>query len=305
VSETRIDIDRLIQPVFVVEGEGVREEIPSMPGQYRYSLDTLSDYVRGLVEVGIDKVLLFGIPAEKDAVGSGAYDENGIVQRACATLERELGSSVFVIADVCLCEYTDHGHCGVIEGETVNNDATLPLLARASVSLADAGADMIAPSDMMDGRVGAIRSALDENGHERVPILSYAVKYASAFYGPFRDAAESAPQFGDRRSYQMDPANRREAVREALSDVDEGADLVMVKPGLPYLDIVAVVRSTVNVPIVAYHVSGEYAMVRAAAANGWINEDGVVEESMLSFFRAGCDLVITYFAESLAKRKGS
>ena len=302
VAETRVEAERLIQPAFVREGSGVKSEIPSMPGQYHYSIDTLKTYAEELLEVGVNKLLLFGIPAEKDATGTGAYMEDGIVQRATRALKGEFGAELFIVTDVCLCEYTDHGHCGVIRGRSVDNDATLPLLAQTAVSQAKAGADLIAPSDMMDGRVGTIRAGLDAAGFSHLPILSYAVKYASAFYGPFRDAADSAPQFGDRRAYQMDPSNSREAIREALLDVEEGADMVMVKPGLPYLDIVAHVRDAVRVPVVAYHVSGEYSMVRAAAEKGWINEDAVVAESLTSFFRAGCDMVISYFAEAYARR---
>jgi porphobilinogen synthase len=301
VAETSVETKRLIQPAFVREGTGVKSEIPSMRGQYHYSIDTLTSYAGELLELGVDKLLLFGLPAEKDATGTGAYAEEGIVQRAVRALKQEYGTDLFVITDVCLCEYTDHGHCGVIHGGTVDNDATLPLLAQTAVSHAKAGADLIAPSDMMDGRVGTIREGLDAAGFSEVPILSYAVKYASAFYGPFRDAADSAPQFGDRRAYQMDPPNSREAIREARLDVEEGADMIMVKPGLPYLDIVARVRDAVQVPVVAYHVSGEYSMVRAAAEKGWINEEAIIEESFTSFFRAGCDMVISYASEAYAR----
>lgn len=305
MSETRVQVDRLIQPAFVTEGEGLREPIPSMPGQYRYSIDELVGYARQLVAKGIDKLLLFGIPNEKDSHGTQAYARDGVVQRAVRALKETLGDSIFVVTDVCLCEYTDHGHCGVIRGGGVDNDASLPLIADTALSHAEAGADLVAPSDMMDGRVQAIRTKLDEGGFSSIPILSYAVKYASAFFGPFRDAAGSAPQFGDRRAYQMDPPNAREAVREAELDIEEGADMVMVKPALPYLDIVARVRDAVNVPVVAYNVSGEYSMIKAAAERGWLDEAAVVHESFLSLFRAGCDLVISYFAESYAERVGA
>jgi len=303
VAETRFSLSQLIQPVFVHESGGVREEIPSMPGQYRYTVEGAVEYCATLLDLGIRSVLLFGIPAHKDAVGSSAFDDSGIVQRAVRELKSRFGGDLLVITDVCRCEYTDHGHCGVISGETVDNDKTLPVLARTALSHAAAGADLIAPSDMMDGRIAAIRRGLDDEGFLDLPILSYAVKYSSAFYGPFRDAAESAPQFGDRRAYQMNPANWREALKEARQDIEEGADLIMVKPGLPYLDVITRVRAEVDVPLVAYSVSGEYSMIRAAAQNGWLDEDSVVDESTTALFRAGSDLVISYFSESIARRR--
>jgi porphobilinogen synthase len=304
VADTRFTLDQLIQPVFVVEDGNNREEIPSMPGQFRYTVSGAAEYCSTLLELGIHTVLLFGVPAEKDPSGSGAYADSGIVQTAVRTLKSQFGDRLFVITDVCLCEYTDHGHCGILDGEFVDNDRTLPVIARTAVSQAAAGADMVAPSDMMDGRVGAIRSALDSNGYGATAILSYAVKYSSAFYGPFRDAAGSAPAFGDRRAYQMDFRNWREAVREARLDVEEGADMIMVKPGLPYLDIISRVRREVDVPVVSYCVSGEYSMIMAAARNGWLIEEAAVDESTTALFRAGSDLVITYFAESIARRIG-
>ena len=303
VAQVRVTPDRLIQPLFVVENGPREQEIPSMPGQYRYSIDGALAFAGSLLSAGVDKVLVFGIPADKDAEGTGAYADDGIVQQTARALRDEYGERLCIVTDLCLCEYTDHGHCGILAGQTVDNDLTLPLLARTAVSQVAAGADVVAPSDMMDGRVRAIRSALDEAGYTRTPILSYAVKYASAFYGPFRDAAESAPRFGDRRSYQMDFRNGRDAVREARLDVGEGADLIMVKPGLPYLDIISKVRSAVDVPVVSYHVSGEYSMIRAAAANGWLDEEAVVDESLTSLVRAGSDLVVTYFAQSFARRR--
>jgi len=301
IREFHVRPEKLIQPLFVVEGSGIQEEISSMPGQYRYSVDELVKHVTQLVDLGVDKIMLFGIPHDKDDVGTSAYEEDGIVQRAVAAIKAQVGERVLVITDVCLCEYTSHGHCGVISGGRVDNDRTLPLLAQTALSHVRAGADIVAPSDMMDGRVGAIREALDREGFESIPIISYAVKYASAFYGPFRDAAESAPQFGDRKSYQMDPANARDAVAEAQADIAEGADMVMVKPGLAFMDVIYRVRAATDVPLLTYNVSGEYAMVKAAAANGWIDEAKIVEETLVSFFRAGCDMVVTYFAEQVAK----
>jgi porphobilinogen synthase len=295
VAETRLDARDLSWPLFVAEGLTGREEISSMPGQHRHGLDSLLSACDEAVNAGLRSVLLFGIPELKDARGSQAWAENGIVQQAVRAL-KERGFPLVVTTDVCLCEYTDHGHCGLLEDERILNDETLPLLAAAAVSHAAAGADVIAPSDMMDFRVGAIRDALDEAGHETTPILSYAVKYASAYYGPFRDAAQSAPAFGDRRSHQMDPANRLEALREALLDVDEGADMVMVKPALAYLDVLREVRDAVEVPVAAYAVSGEYAMIEAAAARGWIDRDLVLMETLLSMKRAGADLILSYHA---------
>jgi porphobilinogen synthase len=295
VREVRLDPQDFILPFFVRPGKGVKSPIASMPGMFQLSIDMLLKEVKEPVERGIPAVLLFGIPERKDAVGSEGYARDGIVQKAVRQLKQAYPDLV-VITDVCLCEYTDHGHCGVIRNKDVDNDATLELLAKMAVSHAQAGADIVAPSDMMDGRVGAIREALDESGLEMVPILSYAAKYASAFYGPFRDAAESPPKFGDRRSYQMDPANSDEAMREVAMDVDEGADMIMVKPALPYLDIIWRVRNTFDLPLVAYNVSGEFALIKAAAQMGWIDGDRCMMEALTSIKRAGADLIITYHA---------
>ena len=300
VRETRVDKSSLIYPLFVREGKGIREEISAMPGQYRYSLDTLPEKLNRLADAGVGSVMLFGIPDRKDPVGSGAYDDDGIVQRAVRVVKRE-APELLCITDVCMCEYTDHGHCGVLCDHGVDNDATLPLLTRAAVSHARAGADMVAPSDMMDGRVAAIRAGLDAAGFENTPIMSYAVKYSSAFYGPFREAAGSAPRFGDRKGYQMDFHNAREGVREALLDEAEGADIIMVKPAMTYLDLVTRVRDAVHVPVATYSVSGEYAMVKAAAAQGWIDETAVMCEMAVAAYRAGAQIYLTYFAEELAK----
>ncbi len=300
VRETVLRVDQLIQPFFVVEGEKVANPVTSMPGVSQFSIDRLLPEARRAFELGVPAVLLFGIPSHKDPLGSEAYSDQGIIQRAVRALKQEL-PELLVITDVCLCEYTDHGHCGVIEGGRVLNDPTLELLAKEAVSHALAGADVVAPSDMMDGRVAAIRRALDQQGFTETPILSYAVKYASAFYGPFRDAAESAPQFGDRKTYQMDPANVREALKEAASDLEEGADMLMVKPALPYLDVIRVVRDAFpQVPLVAYNVSGEYSMVKAAARLGWVDEERVMMESLVGIKRAGADIIITYFAMEVA-----
>jgi len=298
-SETRLHADQLVAPLFVREGYGIREPIASMPGHARLSSDLAVDEAAALADLGVRSVLLFGIPSEKDPEGSGAWDPDGPVPQAIRSI-KEAVPSLTVWADVCLCEYTDHGHCGVLDDGRVNNDDTLPLLARAALTYARAGADVIAPSDMMDGRVAAIRAALDEAGFEETVIVSYAVKYASAFYGPFRDAAGSTPQFGDRKAYQMDPPNVREAIREALADVDEGADMVMVKPGLPYLDVIRAVRERVDVPVAAYQVSGEYSMLHAAAERGWIDLPRAMNETAIALRRAGADLIITYFARELA-----
>jgi len=303
VRETDLSPGDLICPLFVRPGKRVRQEIPSMPGQYNLSVDEAVAEGQEARSLGVPAVILFGIPPAKDAKASGAYDPHGIVQEAAAALKKEV-RDLLVIADVCLCEYTDHGHCGVVQGDEILNDPTLDLLARTAVSQARAGADIVAPSDMMDGRVAAIRKALDGAGLEQVPILSYAAKYASAFYGPFREAAQSTPRFGDRRSHQMDPANAREAIREGLLDVEEGADMVMVKPALPYLDVICRVRREVNVPVAAYHVSGEYAMIEAAARNGWIDRNRVMLESLTSIRRAGADLIVTYFAKEAARLLG-
>ena len=300
VRETRMDKSSLIYPLFVKEGTGIEEEIPSMEGQYRYSVDRLPFELERLQKAGVNNVMLFGIPDHKDEVGSGAYDPNGIVQKALREAKKQF-PDMYYITDVCMCEYTSHGHCGVLCGHDVNNDATLELLAKTAVSHVEAGADMVAPSDLMDGRVRAIREALDANGHYEAPIMSYAVKYASAFYGPFRDAAGSAPSFGDRKSYQMDFHNRREGMKEALTDVEEGADIIMVKPAMSYLDMVSEVSKAVNVPVATYSVSGEYAMVKAAAKMGWIEEERIMCEMAVSAYRAGAQIYLTYYAKELAK----
>ncbi|YCA43055.1 porphobilinogen synthase [Bacillus sp. JZ8] len=300
VRENHLRPEDFIYPIFVVEGENIRSEVSSMPDVYHVSLDYLNKEIEELVELGVLSVMVFGVPAHKDEVGSQAYDKHGIVQKAISQIKENFPEMV-VIADTCLCQYTDHGHCGVIEGGKILNDPTLDLLARTAVSQAKAGADIIAPSNMMDGFVAAIRHGLDEEGFEDVPIMSYAVKYSSAFYGPFRDAAHSTPQFGDRKTYQMDPANRTEAIREAQSDVDEDADFLIVKPALSYLDIVRDVRDRFNVPVVAYNVSGEYSMVKAAAANGWVNERDIVLEKLISMKRAGADLIVTYHAKDASR----
>jgi len=299
VRETRVDVKDLIYPLFVVEGSNLKQEVASMPGVFRYSPDLLPGEVEEIAGLGIPAVLLFGIPGHKDGVGSGAYDPEGVVQQAIRRIKSAVAELV-VLTDVCLCEYTDHGHCGVITGGYVDNDRTLELLAQTAVSHAGAGADMVCPSDMMDGRVGAIREALDKDGFQYIPILSYAAKYASAFYGPFREAADSVPQFGDRRSYQMDPPNWREALREVEQDIAEGADIVMVKPALAYLDVIQRVRQAVSCPIAAYNVSGEYAMVKAAAQQGWIDEREIVTEILTAIKRAGADLIVTYHAKGAA-----
>lgn len=301
VRQTRLNADDLIQPMFICPGENIRQPVGSMPGVERLSIDRAVVFGRELVDLGVRACILFGIPEHKDALGSEGYHEQGIIQRAVRALKAEV-PELFVITDVCLCEYTDHGHCGVIEGGDVSNGPTVELLVREAVSHAEAGVDMVAPSDMMDGRVLAIRAGLDEAGHEGLPIMAYSVKYASAFYGPFRDAADSTPQFGDRRSYQMDPANAREAMIEAHLDFEEGADILMVKPALPYLDILANLRESFDTPLAAYHVSGEYAMVKAAGERGWIDAEAVMEESLLSIRRAGADLIITYAAAEMARR---
>lgn len=300
VRETRMDKSSLIYPLFVKEGENIEEEIPSMEGQYRYSIDRLPYELERLQKAGVDKVMFFGIPDVKDEVGSQAYAEDGIVQKAIREARKQF-PDMYMITDVCMCEYTSHGHCGVLCGHDVENDKTLELLAKTALSHVQAGADMVAPSDMMDGRVAAIRHILDENNYKDTPIMSYAVKYASAFYGPFRDAAGSAPSFGDRKSYQMDFHNRREAIKEALLDVEEGADIIMVKPALSYLDIIREVRDTIDLPVAAYSVSGEYAMVKAGAKLGYIDEERIIGEMAVSTFRAGTDIYLTYFAKEIAK----
>lgn len=300
VRETDITVHDLIYPMFVVEGEGIKNEVTSMPGVFQLSIDLLAGEVAELHSLGIKAVMLFGVPKEKDETGTGAYIPEGIVQQATRKIKSAY-PEMLVITDTCLCEYTSHGHCGVIAHEEIENDTSLKLLVKTAISQAEAGADIIAPSNMMDGFVIAIRKGLDEAGYTHIPIMSYAVKYASAFYGPFRDAADSTPQFGDRKTYQMDPANRREALREAASDVKEGADFLIVKPALSYLDIVRDVRNNFNLPVVAYNVSGEYSMVKAAAINGWIDEQQIVMEKLLSMKRAGADLILTYFAKDVAK----
>lgn len=298
VHETSIDRSDLVYPMFVTEGE--TEEISSMPGVKRYSLTDLPIAIDEVVSAGVSAVLLFGIPAYKDESGSGAYDDNGIVQRAIRLIKKQ-SPDLIVIADICLCEYTSHGHCGIIEDGCVSNEKTLPLLAKAAVSCAKAGADIIAPSDMMDGRIGAIRTALDKNGYINTIIMAYSVKYSSAFYGPFRDAADSAPAFGDRKTYQMDFRNAREAVIETELDIDEGADIIMVKPGIAYLDIVKTMREKFDQPLAVYQVSGEYSMIKAASKNGWLDERAVVMESVTAMKRAGAKIVITYYAKEIAR----
>jgi len=304
VRETRLSRENLVLPLFVVEGSGVRDPVASMPGVFRYSVDALVDETKRVHDLGIPGVILFGIPAEKDSRGAGADAPDGVVQRAIRAIKQGV-PALCVISDVCLCEYTDHGHCGLVEGEEVQNDPTLERLASAALSHARAGADVVAPSDMMDGRVAAIRRTLDGSGFEEVAILSYAAKYASAYYGPFREAAESAPAFGDRRAYQMDPPNRREALREMRLDLSEGADALMVKPALPYLDVLAEARREFDVPLAAYHVSGEYAMIQAAAARGWMDGPRALDEALVSIKRAGADLILTYGAKEVAARLAS
>ncbi|HNY40455.1 MAG TPA: porphobilinogen synthase [Bryobacteraceae bacterium] len=303
VRETQLAPDDFILPLFAVEGEGVRREIKSMPGNYQLSIDELVKECEEAHALGIGGVILFGIPEHKDDQATGAYDDNGIVQKAIRAIKRATPGLV-VVTDVCNCEYTSHGHCGLVVDNDVDNDVTLTWLAKSAVSHARAGADIVAPSDMMDGRVAAIRDALDEAGFTKTPIMSYAAKYASCFYGPFRDAAESAPQFGDRRSYQMDPPNAREAMREIELDVEEGADIIMVKPAMPYLDIIRMARDTWDLPIAAYQVSGEFSMIHAAARNGWIDLDRAMMESLTSIKRAGADMILTYFAKPAARMLG-
>ena len=300
IRETRLSAEQLIYPLFVLPGKGIRQEVPSMPGVFRLSVDQLAKEAKDCLSLGVRSVILFGLPDKKDGLGSGAYAKNGIIQQAIRELKNR-APGMTVVTDVCLCEYTDHGHCGCLCGQEVDNDATLELLAKTALSHAQAGADMVAPSDMMDGRISEIRSTLDENSFHMVPIMSYAVKYASAFYGPFRDAAECTPQFGDRRSYQMDPANSREALREATLDVEEGADILMVKPAMAYLDIISRLHDEFDLPVAAYQVSGEYAMIKAAAEKGWIDGEKVMAESLLAIRRAGADIILTYFAKEMAR----
>ncbi len=300
VRETNLSVDDLILPLFVTFGKRVRRPIGSMPGHYQLSVDNLVREVKKVQGLGIPAVILFGIPEKKDDIGSGAYDPGGIIQRAVKAVKDKCPEMV-VITDVCMCEYTSHGHCGILTGGEVDNDSTLELLSKEALSHVEAGADMVAPSDMMDGRVAAIRDVLDRNNFHNIPIMSYAAKYASAFYGPFREAAESVPRFGDRRAYQMDPANKREAMREVALDIEEGADIVMVKPALPYLDVIRSVKDEFAHPLAAYNVSGEFAMIKAAGAMGWMDEERAMMESLLSIKRAGADMIITYFAGEAAK----
>ena len=300
VRETRVSPDSLIYPLFLVEGENIKEPIPSLEGQWRYSPDRVWEEIEECLNAGVSRVLLFGIPAHKDACGSSAWDPNGVVQQGIRAIKEKF-PQCYVITDVCMCEYTDHGHCGILHDHEVDNDKTLEVLAKTALSHVQAGADMVAPSDMMDGRIGAIREVLDDNGFTNVPIMSYSAKYASAFYGPFRDAAGSAPAFGDRRGYQMDPHNRREALKECALDVEEGADILMVKPALSYLDVIRECSDAFDLPMAAYSVSGEYAMIKAAGKAGLIDEHRVMCESALSIFRAGADILITYFAKELAQ----
>ena len=300
VQETTLVPSDFILPLFVTPGHGVRHEIASLPGQYHLSVDQVAEEARAIADLGILAVLLFGLPETKDAVGREAYSATGVVQQAVRAIKHAV-PSLLVVTDVCLCEYTDHGHCGVVEGTQVLNDLTLDLLCQTALSHIEAGADMVAPSDMMDGRVGAIREALDAKGYTQVPIMAYAAKYASSFYGPFREAVESTPQFGDRRSYQMDPPNVREALREVRLDIEEGADIVMVKPALPYLDVIYRVRQSTDLPLAAYNVSGEFAMLKAAAQRGWLDEERAMLEALISIKRAGADIIITYFAKDAVR----
>ena len=295
VRETRMDKSSLVYPMFVMDGENKKEEIPTMPGQFRYTLDRMPEILQEMADAGVGSVMLFGIPDHKDEVGSGAYACDGIIQRALEKAKKEV-PDLYYIGDVCMCEYTSHGHCGILKGDYVDNDLTLDKLAQIAVSQVQAGADMVAPSDMMDGHIAAIREGLDKNGFVTTPIMSYAVKYASAFYGPFRDAAGSAPAFGDRKSYQMDYHNRREGIKEAMLDIEEGADIIMVKPAMSYLDMVREIKDLTDVPMAAYSVSGEYAMVKAAAPQGWIEEKRIVMENLIAMKRAGASILITYHA---------
>lgn len=295
IRETRLSVDDLIFPIFAVGGKNVKTPIPSMPGQFQLSVDNVVKLAKTTHDLGIPGIILFGLPDKKDALGTGAYAKNGIVQQAVKAVKNSL-PDLAVITDVCLCQYTDHGHCGIVEGNTVDNDASLDLIARTALSHCHAGADMVAPSDMMDGRVAEIRNLLDENDFSRIPIMSYAAKYCSAYYGPFREAADSAPQFGDRRTYQMDPANAIEAIREATMDIEEGADIIMVKPALAYLDVINRIREEIDLPVAAYNVSGEYAMIKAAEQMGWLDGKKVMLETLTAIKRAGADMILTYFA---------
>ncbi|MPW26278.1 porphobilinogen synthase [Alkalibaculum sp. M08DMB] len=304
VKETYLEIDNLVYPLFVVEGENIKREISSMPGNYHFSVDMLIEEVKELISIGLNKIMIFGIPNHKDECGSEAYNKDGIVQRAVEALKKRFKNEIYIITDVCLCEYTSTGHCGLIIDKRVDNDSTLPLLSKTALSHAEAGVDMVAPSDMMDGRIKHMRLYLDDNGFSQVPIMAYSAKYASSYYGPFREAAGSTPEFGDRKSYQMNPANSREALLEVELDLEEGADIVMVKPALAYLDIISKVKEISNVPVAAYNVSGEYSMLKMAIAQGLMNED-VIMETLLSIKRAGADIIITYFAKEIALTKSS
>ncbi len=295
IRETRLSVDDLILPIFAVGGKNIKNPIPSMPGQFQLSIDNVVKLAKTTHDLGIPGIILFGLPDKKDALGTGAYAKNGIVQQAVKAV-KDSQPDLAVITDVCLCQYTDHGHCGIVEGNTVDNDASLDLIARTALSHCHAGADMVAPSDMMDGRVAEIRNLLDENNFSRIPIMSYAAKYCSAYYGPFREAADSAPQFGDRRTYQMDPANAIEAIREATMDIEEGADIIMVKPALAYLDVINRIREEIDLPVAAYNVSGEYAMIKAAEQMGWLDGKKVMLETLTAIKRAGADMILTYFA---------
>lgn len=302
VAETAVNPDSLVYPMFVVEGENVKEEIPSMPNQYRFSIDEILKELESCVAVGVKSILLFGIPSYKDEMATSAYDDDGIVQRAVRSIKAKF-PELYVITDVCLCEYMSHGHCGIVkEDGDVDNDPTLELLAKTALTHAEAGADMVAPSDMMDGRVAAIRAKLDGNGYQNLPIMAYSAKFASAYYGPFRDAADSAPHFGDRKSYQMDVRNGREALHEVELDLEEGADIVMVKPGLAFLDVLRKTAELSSVPVAVYNVSGEYSMVKAAAQQGWINEEAIIRENLIAFKRAGADIIITYHAKEALEK---
>ena len=300
VRETTLSVDDLILPLFAIDGAEIKNPIPSMPGHYQLSIDNLVKTAKKVYKLGIPAIMLFGIPDRKDPLGTSAYAKNGIVQKATSALKNKIPDLV-VITDVCLCQYTDHGHCGIVEGSIIDNDATLDLLARTALSHAKAGADMVAPSDMMDGRVAEIRNILDENNFSNIPIMSYSAKYCSAYYGPFRQAADSAPKFGDRRTYQMDPANAIEAIREVTMDIEEGADIIMIKPALPYLDIICRIRDEIDLPVAAYNVSGEYAMIKAADKIGWLDGKKVMMEALTSIKRAGADMILTYFAIEAAK----
>ena len=301
IRETRLSVDDLILPIFAVGGKNIKNPIPSMPGQFQLSIDNVVKLAKTTHDLGIPGIILFGLPDKKDPLGTGAYAKNGIVQQAVKAV-KDSQPDLAVITDVCLCQYTDHGHCGIVEGDTVDNDASLDLIARTALSHCRAGADMVAPSDMMDGRVAEIRNLLDENDFSRIPIMSYAAKYCSAYYGPFREAADSAPKFGDRRTYQMDPANAIEAIREATMDIEEGADIIMVKPALAYLDVINRIREEIDLPVAAYNVSGEYAMIKAAEQMGWLDGKKVMMETLTAIKRAGADMILTYFAIEAARR---